>query len=182
MSDRGRTYGKMLGLSVLVLAVSLVALHEAELSSAQTASRASEAEVARGQYLVTIMDCGGCHTGGAMMGKPDPARLLAGSEVGFEVPGVGIVYPGNLTPDAETGLGRWSDAEIVRAFRQGQSRDGRVLIPIMPSPSYSVLNEADTKAVVAYLRSLPAVKFAAPKNSTAAERAPAPFMGLVQPK
>lgn len=173
---------KMVGLTALLLAASLVALHEAQVSSAQTASRASAAQVARGQYLVAIMDCGGCHTGGALLGKPDPARVLAGSEVGFEVPGVGVVYPPNLTPDRETGLGRWTDAEIVRAFREGQSRDGRGLVPVMPWPSLAVLNEADTKAVVAYLRSIPAVKFAAPKNSKMGETPPAPYQAIVQPK
>jgi mono/diheme cytochrome c family protein len=48
---------------------------------------------ARGQYLARIMDCGGCHTPGALTGQPDMARYLAGSDVGFEIPGLGRFYP-----------------------------------------------------------------------------------------
>src|SRR4051812_45826375 len=55
----------------------------------------------RGEYLVTIMDCSGCHTPGTFLGKPDMQRPLAGSEVGFQIPGLGIFYPPNLTPDPE---------------------------------------------------------------------------------
>ncbi len=92
----------------------------------------------RGQYLVRITDCGGCHTPGALAGKPDASRQLAGSDIGFGGPW-GVAYPRNLTPDKETGLGAWTDAEIIRALRQGQSRDGRPLAPIMPWPSYAAL-------------------------------------------
>jgi hypothetical protein len=68
-------------------------------------------ELKRGQYLVTIMDCSGCHTPGVFQGNPDTQRPLAGSEVGFKIPGLGYFYPPNLTPDPETGLGKWSNAE-----------------------------------------------------------------------
>ena len=70
----------------------------------------------RGEYLARIMDCTGCHTPGALMGKPDQARYLAGSDIGFHLPGLGYFYPPNLTPDKETGLGAWSEADIVRAL------------------------------------------------------------------
>ncbi len=76
-------------------------------------------QLKRGEYLATIMDCSGCHTPGALTGKPDARRPLAGSDVGFQIPSVGIFYPPNLTPDAETGLGRWSEADIVKAVRTG---------------------------------------------------------------
>ena len=52
------------------------------------------------------------------------ARFLGGSEVGFEIPEMGVLYAPNLTPDPETGLGQWSDAEIGRAIRDGIGRDG----------------------------------------------------------
>ena len=84
----------------------------------------ADALVERGAYLVAIMDCTGCHTDGALIGQPDPARFLAGSEIGFggpPPPGASsgpVVYPPNLTPDVETGLGAWSDEEIMRAFRR----------------------------------------------------------------
>ena len=138
--------------------------------------------VARGQYLVTIMDCGGCHTPGALAGRPDSSRRLAGSDIGFAIPDVGVVYPKNLTPDAETGLDTWTDAEIVRAIRQGQSRDGRPLIPVMPWPSYVILDDADAQAIVAYLRSLSPVRFQVPLNVKAGEKPTAPYLTVVTPQ
>jgi mono/diheme cytochrome c family protein len=148
-----------------------------------TGSRnAGESErVTRGRYLVTIMDCTGCHTPGALGGQPDPSRYLAGATVGFGFPG-GVVYPPNLTPDPETGLGRWTDAEIIRAFRHGQSRDGRPLVPIMPWPSYAAITESDAQAVVAFLRTIPPIRHQAPRNAKPGERAPAPYMTLTEPK
>ena len=98
------------------------------------------------------MDCAGCHTPGAIAGRPDPDRALAGSAIGFALPGGGVVYPKNLTPDLETGLGHWSLEDLARAVRQGQSRDGRVLYPVMPWPSYSVLSDSDARAIAAYLK------------------------------
>jgi mono/diheme cytochrome c family protein len=141
---------------------------------------AGAALVARGRYLVTIMDCAGCHTPGALAGQPDASRRLAGSDVGFGGPD-GVVYPRNLTPDRETGLGGWSDAEIIRAIRQGRSRDGRPLAPVMPWPSYAALTPEDTKAVVAYLRSIPPVRFAVPANVKSGERVTAPYLSVVSP-
>jgi len=79
---------------------------------------AADARLERGEYLARIMDCGGCHTTGALKGQPDQARYLAGSDVGFELPGLGIFYPPNLTGDVETGLGAWSEEEIVAAVRR----------------------------------------------------------------
>jgi mono/diheme cytochrome c family protein len=164
----------------LTVALSLLALASAR---AQSRPAPPPADVAtRGQYLVRIMDCTGCHTPGALLGKPDPERFLGGSDVGFEVPGVGVVYPRNLTPDPEHGLGRWTDAEIIRAFRQGQSRDGRVLIPVMPWPSYATLTEADARAVVAYLRTLTPVPFRVPANVKVGEKPRAAYFTVVMPK
>jgi hypothetical protein len=97
-------------------------------------------------------------------------------------PVVGVAYPKNLTPDPETGLGRRSDAEIVRAVRAGQSRDGRPLIPVMPWPSYAVLTEDDAQAVVAFLRSVRPVRFAAPANVKDGEKAASPYLTVVAPR
>ena len=68
--------------------------------------------VERGKYLTTIMGCTDCHTPGHFLGQPDMARFLGGSDVGFEIPGLGTFYGPNLTPDA-TGLGNWTEAEIA---------------------------------------------------------------------
>lgn len=143
--------------------------------------RTREALIARGQYLATIMDCGGCHTPGALAGKPDGSRAFAGSDVGFRT-AAGVVYPTNLTPDPDTGLGRWSDAEIMRAIREGKSRDGRVLSTVMPWPAYSVLRADDLRALVAFLRSLPPVRQATPRNAKPGETPSAPYLTIVAPK
>jgi mono/diheme cytochrome c family protein len=94
---------------------------------------ADPAAVARGKYLVTLTGCNDCHTPGYFLGKPEMARFLGGSEVGFEMPGLGVFHGPNLTPDKATGLGNWADAQIVTAIQQGKRPDGRTLAPIMPS-------------------------------------------------
>jgi mono/diheme cytochrome c family protein len=139
-------------------------------------------QVRRGAYLASIMDCAGCHTTGALVGRPDPGRHLAGSNVGFQVPGRGIFYPPNLTPDPVTGLGRWSDADIVKAIRTGERPDGRVLAPIMPYHNYAKLTDADTEALVAYLRSLMPTRHQTPAMVGAFEMPTAPYLALVMPR
>jgi hypothetical protein len=59
-------------------------------------------------------------TPGSFQGQPDMGKFLAGGSVGFEIPGVGTYFPPNLTPDAATGLGDWSEDEIVQALRAGE--------------------------------------------------------------
>jgi hypothetical protein len=85
------------------------------------------------------------------------ARYLGGSEVGFEIPGLGIFHGPNLTPDKETGLANWTDAQIV-AITTGKRPDGRELAPIMPWHALASLTKDDAGAIVAFLRSVPAVK------------------------
>ena len=58
-----------------------------------------------GKYLVTISGCNDCHTPGYFFGKPDMSRFLGGSDVGFEIPGLGVFVGPNITPDRETGIG-----------------------------------------------------------------------------
>ena len=135
----------------------------------------------RGAYLAAIMDCGGCHTGGALAGRPDPALRLAGSDIGFSIPGLGYFYPPNLTPDRATGTGAWSTAEPVRAIRTGERPDGRELAPMMPWRSYAVLTDADAAAVAAYLKSLPPVRHQVPAPVGPTEKATAPFLGVTMP-
>ncbi|MBX5472869.1 MAG: c-type cytochrome [Acetobacteraceae bacterium] len=141
----------------------------------------AEDAVTRGKYLVTIMGCGDCHTPGYFLGKPDLAHPLSGSDVGFEVPGAGIHWGPNLTPDRETGLGQWSDKEIITAIRKGVTRDGRHLIPVMPYRNFSVLTDRDARAIVAYLRTLPPVRHAVPQPVPPGEKASAPYMAVVMP-
>jgi mono/diheme cytochrome c family protein len=121
------------------------------------AEAADRAELLRGKYLVTQGLCTDCHTPGYFFGKPDEQRFLGGSEVGFEIPGLGVFHGPNLTPDKETGLGAWSEADIVKVLRTGVRPDGRGLAPIMPWKAFSQLTDADMQSIAAYLKSLPAV-------------------------
>ena len=84
-------------------------------------------------------------------------RYLGGSEVGFHIPELGVFHGPNLTPDDETGLGRWSEADIVRAIQTGARPDGRILAPIMPWHAFAEMTKADAMAVAAFLKSLPPV-------------------------
>jgi mono/diheme cytochrome c family protein len=136
-----------------------IALAAAALWMADVAPlRAQTAEVARGKYLVVLGGCTDCHTPGFFFGKPDNARLLGGSEVGFELPGLGVFHGPNLTPDKETGLGTWTKAQIVAALQTGKRPDGRELAPIMPWRALANLSKDDANAIAAYLMSLPAVQ------------------------
>ncbi|MEZ5796372.1 MAG: c-type cytochrome [Paracoccaceae bacterium] len=116
----------------------------------------ADAVVDRGEYLVTIMGCTDCHTPGHFLGQPDMARYLGGSDVGFEIPGLGTFHGPNLTPDA-TGLGGWSAQDIVAAIRTGQRPDGSQLAPAMPWMGYAALSDDDALAIAAFLQSLPPV-------------------------
>jgi hypothetical protein len=99
---------------------------------------------------------------GDLLGKPDLTRTLAGSEVGFGIPGVGVFVGGNVTPDKETGLGDWTTEQIIAAITKGAMPDGRKLFPVMPWPELAHLSADDAQAIAAYLKSLPPVKNAVP--------------------
>jgi mono/diheme cytochrome c family protein len=138
--------------------------------------------VQRGRYISIIGGCGDCHTPGYFFGKPDVARQFAGSEVGFEIPGLGVFHGSNLTPDKETGLGGWTDQQIVDAIQKGARPDGRVLAPIMPWRALAALTPDDAKALVAYLRSLPPVKNKVPGPFGPSERPTSFVMKVVSPE
>jgi mono/diheme cytochrome c family protein len=179
VSRRATLAGARVGVAAVALLAAALGL-----TAAVAQPRTDPKVVARGQYLVTIMDCAGCHTPGALAGKPDLDRKLAGSDIGFGLgpdASGGVVYPPNLTPDRETGLGAWSDDEIIRAVRAGQGRDGRALVPIMPWPSYAALTMADARALVAYLRTIPPVKHAAPAKVKAGDKPTRPYLLAVDP-
>jgi mono/diheme cytochrome c family protein len=118
----------------------------------------AESQIDRGKYLVGLAGCNDCHTPSFFFGKPDMARYLGGSEVGFEIPGLGV-FPGrNITPDKDTGIGSWTDEQLAAALTKGQRPDGRQLAPIMPYHAFSEMTKEDVAATVAFLRSIPAVK------------------------
>ena len=115
-----------------------------------------------------MLGCGTCHTDGALIGEPRSDRWLAGSSIGIaysnplEVDNPGVLFPRNLTPDKETGLGMWTEEEIARKIRTGIDRHGGASVPVMPWPAFARFSDTDVTAIVAYLRSLPAVSHAVP--------------------
>ena len=109
---------------------------------------------ARGDYIVrNVAVCGQCH---AADPDHDPEGPLTGGKE-FHDWRIGTARASNLTPDDATGLGGWSEAEIVRALRNGQRKDGRVLAPVMPYEWFHEMSDEDAFAVAAYLKSLPPV-------------------------
>ncbi|MCA0434061.1 MAG: cytochrome c [Proteobacteria bacterium] len=142
---------------------------------------ADEAQLARGKYLTGIAGCNDCHTPGYFLGKPDASRFLGGSEVGFEIPGLGVFYGPNLTPDKETGLGDWTVEQIVTAMTTGVRPDGRHLVPVMPWPSFASLTPEDAQAIAAYLKSLPPVQNKVPGPFGAAEKPTGFVMKIIPP-
>jgi mono/diheme cytochrome c family protein len=124
--------------------------------------QAASPQVERGKYLVEIGGCGDCHTPGYFLGHPDTTKYLGGSDVGFAIPGHGVFVGPNLTPDKETGLGTWTEEQIVTAFTTGERPDGRILVPSMPWRGYAHLTKSDAMAIAAFLKSLPPVSHKVP--------------------
>lgn len=120
--------------------------------------------LARGEYLVNgIMACGNCHSSRTAEGELIEGMELAGNFV-IEDP-VFKAYAPNITPNTEYGIGAWTDKEIIRAIRQGIRPDGQVLGPPMAFSLYRDISDNDVRAIVAYLRSIPAVEHKVPRSS-----------------
>jgi len=120
-----------------------------------------EQKVARGKQISFSSACIDCHTPGTLYGAPDTTRMLSGSELGWEGPW-GVSYPRNLTPDNETGLGTWTEDQIVAAVRTGVRPDKTPILPPMPWPAYAYMSDDDAYALAAYLKSLPPISHKAP--------------------
>ena len=112
--------------------------------------------VRRGEYLARAADCEACHT--AKGGRPFAGGL------GFVLP-FGTLYSSNITPDKETGIGEYTDADFLNAVHKGIFRGGGRLYPAMPYPSYTAMTDADALAIKAYLFSLEPVHARTPDNT-----------------
>jgi mono/diheme cytochrome c family protein len=124
---------------------------------------ATPERVARGEYLVRhVTDCLECHSEFDFSIYGSPHKKETEGQGGFPftkdygVPGV--VQAQNITQDRETGLGDWTDGEILRAMREGVDRDGHALFPMMPYEGYAKMSDEDAKAIVVYLRTLKPVR------------------------
>ena len=152
--------------------------------------KGAKAAVARGQYIVTTSGCHDCHTPlkmGANGPEPDMSRALSGHPEGMQLPPApqlpegpwmttvaatntawsgpwGLSYTANLTPDAETGLGKWTFEDFKQTIRTGRHMGrGRPVLPPMPIPMYKHFEDRDLQAIYAYLRTVPAVKNRVPE-------------------
>jgi mono/diheme cytochrome c family protein len=115
----------------------------------------AEIQIERGRYLVeTVAGCGNCHTPKGPNG-PLPGKKFAGGDV-IKHEDFTAVVP-NITSDRETGIGNWTDDQILTALREGRRPDGSLIGPAMPFQSYRNLADEDVKAIIAYLRTVPAV-------------------------
>jgi cytochrome c553 len=154
--------------------------------------------VKRGEHLVKSMGCWDCHTPhkmGANGPEPDMSLWLAGHPADAALPPApqptgpwigsmsasftawagpwGVSYTRNLTPDAETGLGEWTEQQFIDTMRTGRRQGrGRQILPPMPWPAISNLTDDELKAMFAYLRAIPPVKNRVPEPLLPAEKQP----------
>lgn len=152
MSARSLVAKALLGIAVAaaLLASAMIALNLRDEDSVDDSAMPLEGtptQIERGRYLALAGNCAGCHTarGGA---------AYAGGS-GIETP-FGTIYASNLTPDAQTGIGRWNADHFWRAMHHGRSRDGRLLYPAFPYTSFTHITREDSDALYAWLRTLPA--------------------------
>ena len=116
----------------------------------------------RGRYLTTAADCAGCHN------DPDEDRPFAGGRA-IQTPFGKVIAP-NITPDRDTGIGAWSDAQFEAVLRDGKLPDGRYVYPAMPFPYYTKMSTADVHAIRAYLNTVPPSH-----HAVVADQLPFPF-------
>ncbi|UPK32451.1 cytochrome c [Bradyrhizobium sp. 186] len=137
-------------------------------ASAAMASEPSPELVAYGKALVEAGDCAGCHTA-------DPAKPFAGGKR-IDTP-FGAIYAPNLTPDRDTGIGAWIDADFTRALRYGIAPDGSNYYPAFPYPYFTRMTKDDTLAIRAYLGTLAPV---VSRNKPPELRWPLNYRGLMR--
>jgi len=120
------------------------------------ASLAKASLVERGEYLARAADCMVCHT--------TPGGQAYAGGLAFKLP-FGTLYSTNITPDVETGIGKYSDLDFLDAIHRGRRRDGARLYPAMPFPSYTYMTDEDALAIKAYLFSLAPLRAETPPNT-----------------
>jgi mono/diheme cytochrome c family protein len=128
------------------------------------------ARLARGKYLFTLADCDGCHSlrdfsryGGPVMESGRGRGSVLPPDMGLP----GVIAPGNITSDKETGIGSWTDGEKIRAIREGISRDGTALFPMMGYERFRHMSDEDVSSLVAYLNTLAPVGNPVPRSKIA---------------
>lgn len=166
---------------LLLLAGALSAGACSNQSPAAAAAPAPDPE--RGEYLTMLLGCGQCHTEGALLGEP-AGPWLAGSRIGVAYTAdehdanPGVVFPKNLTPDPETGLGNWSESDIVAAISSGFGHSGETINSVMPWMNYSLVTEEDLFSIARYLKRLRPVRNLLPANVEPGEPVTAPYIRI----
>jgi mono/diheme cytochrome c family protein len=177
-------------LAVLVAAGALAVLADAVQAQAPVEPASASAKLARGKYLVTIAGCNDCHTPwkpGPNGAEPDMSRMLSGHPESMAMPPAptlpkgpwlvsaaatntawsgpwGVSFTANLTPDPETGLGKWTLRNFVDTIRTGRHMGrGRPILPPMPIPMYKHMTDDDLEAVYTFLQSIPAISNRVPE-------------------
>lgn len=180
---------KRIPLEFAILAVAAVVTVAVALPAHAQSSAEGADKLARGKYLVTTSGCNDCHTPWKMGPKgpePDMSRMLSGHPEDMVLPPApqpqgpwivsaaatntawsgpwGVSFTANLTPDAETGLGKWTQRNFSETIRTGRHMGrGRQILPPMPIPMYKNFTDADLEAIFSYLQSIPAVKNRVPE-------------------
>jgi mono/diheme cytochrome c family protein len=153
----------LLVLAVLLVVTKFYVLSPNARAATDVKAPSTPEAIERGRYLAHhVAVCMGCHS---QVEETKPGEPIAEGRTGSgrdfgEIPGFpGRIRAPNLTPDRETGIGSFSDGELLRAMREGIARDGHVLFPMMPYRTYAKsLTDADALAIIAYLRSLQPIK------------------------
>ena len=131
--------------------------------------------IARGRYIATAIQGCGCHTREKPDGSKDENWRYAGSpnpappagppaNAGWSSPRWKKIYASNITPDPETGIGRWTEAEFFRAMKTGITPDGRVLDAQMPWQSFQKVTDRDLKSLWSYVRTIRPIKHTPPQK------------------
>ena len=137
--------------------LNVVRLGVAAAALALVSGARADALLDRGKYLMEgVVACGNCHTPKGPDGKAIADKELAGGAA-IDAP-IFHAVPANITPDPETGIGKWTDAQIIDAIRNGKRPDGSIIGPPMPIAFYRDMSDSDAKAIVAYLRAVKPVK------------------------
>ncbi|MFO1251401.1 MAG: c-type cytochrome [Inhella sp.] len=170
-------------LAALLMALTVPATAQPAQPTAK-APKVNTAQVLRGAYLMKTSACMDCHTPlkmGPNGPEPDMSRLYSGHPQGAQLSPAptltgswmtvasdtmtawvgpwGTSFTANLTPDPETGLGRWTEKDFIQTIRTGRHLGrGRPVLPPMPIPVYSQMTDADLKAIYAYLRTIPPIR------------------------
>jgi mono/diheme cytochrome c family protein len=145
-------------LVVLAGAILLVALGIA-LVAVASAAPASPGDPVKGQYVFAAAGGCGCH--GVNLAGYNPSGPPFGEQ--FSGP-FGTVSAANITSDKETGVGNWTDAELINAIHNGVDHEGNMLFPVMPYATFHFMSDADVADLVAFLRTVPAVSNQVPER------------------